>query len=312
MTNRDKNNLFITIHNNIEQNKDCLILFEELEKYNLSEKEIKSLISLKLRYYIKNNMITLVDNIYNNNKLMNRDYWLIIEYYYNMKDDKYREIIDKNIKNLTTYDIDLMIENDYYDLIREWDGFPVISYYESNTSDYTMLKKYNYNIDGMKEIYKNKIPSNYLEKFNNMIKDCDILIDGANISHETTFFNFNVLKNVIQLLEDKNYKPKIILHERHIINNNFLQKYIVRTPKNNYDDNFLLYGMFQYNKMIVSNDLFRDHAIDMDNTIKCYIEMMTIQYIDKKLIIPQYSKCIQVINNSIYIPTKKGFFIMKK
>ena len=74
--------------------------------------------------------------------------------------------------------------------------------------------------------------------------------------------------------------------------NNFLQKYIVRTPKNNYDDNFLLYGMFQYNKMIVSNDLFRDHAIDMDNTIKCYIEMMTIQYIDKKLITQRFINII--------------------
>ena len=54
--------------------------------------------------------------------------------------------------------------------------------------------------------------------------------------------------------------------------------------------------IFYYNKMIVSNDLFRDHIN------KCYIDM--------KLIIP-YSKCIQVINSNIYIPTNTGFYLIQ-
>jgi hypothetical protein len=40
------------------------------------------------------------------------------------------------------------------------------------------------------------------------------------------------------------------------------------------------------------------------NTIRCYIDMMTVQYIDNILVFPQYSKCIQVVGDNIYIPTE--------
>lgn len=309
MTN--KNTLFINIHNMIENNIDCSILLDELEKKDLSLKEKKSFISLKLRYLVKNNIKHMIENILETHTLMNRDYWLIIEYYYNMKDNSYY-IMQKYISSIDTCDIDLMITKNWYDLIEKWDGFPVISSFDSNTINLSMLKKYNYDIKDITNVYKQKIPSDYLELFCNMIKDADVLIDGANISHISKFFNYNILVDLIKILENLNFKPKIILHERHNVNNKFLQKYIVKTPKNNYDDNFLLYGMFQYNKMVVSNDLFRDHVIGINNNIKCYIEMMTIQYVDMKLIIPQYSKCIQVINNNIYIPTKKGFYLLQK
>ena len=56
----------------------------------LNSKEIKSFISLKLRYFIKNNIN--FDQILLNYNLMKRDYWQWIDYY---KDDikKYKQIM---------------------------------------------------------------------------------------------------------------------------------------------------------------------------------------------------------------------------
>ena len=307
------NNLFITIYKNLESNQDCTSLLNTLESLNLSKKEMKSFISLKLRNIIQNNKnLDCIDNIISSHPLMNRDYWLCISYYNNLKKyDKAHDIMLQYIKSISTYDIDIMIQNNMFLFIKMWDGYPVQASIEANTYDYTMLKKYNFDISSMISIYNKKIPSNFINTYNILIQNADVLIDGANISHQSNSFDYNELKIVVKLLEIQNLKPKIILHERHVIKDVFLQKYIIKTPKNNYDDNFLLYGMFQYNKMIVSNDLFRDHMIGMNSMIKCFINMMTIQYIDKNLIIPQYSKCIQVIDNSIYIPTMDGFYLMK-
>jgi len=310
------NNLFITIYKNLESNQDCTSLLNTLESVNLSKKEMKSYISLKLRNIIQNynsdNNLDCIDNIVSSYPLMNRDYWLCISYYNNIKKyDKAHDIMLQYIKSISTYDIDIMIQNNMFLFIKMWEGFPVQASIEANTYDYTMLKKYNFDISSMISIYNKKIPTNFINIYSILIQDADVLIDGANISHQASSFDYNELKIVVKLLEMQNLKPKIILHERHNIKDIFLQKYIIKTPKNNYDDNFLLYGMFQYNKMVVSNDLFRDHMIGMNSMIKCFINMMTIQYIDKKLIIPQYSKCIQVIHNSIYIPTMDGFYLMK-
>ena len=111
------------------------------------------------------------------------------------------------------------------------------------------------------------------------------------------------------MIEELKLIPKIILHERHIIKNKFLENYIIKVPRNNYDDNFLLYGMLKYNKKVVSNDLFRDHMIGMNNMIKCHINYMTIKFKDNKLHIPQYSNCIQIIEDNIFVPSKNGNMI---
>ena len=51
-----------------------------------------------------------------------------------------------------------------------------------------------------------------------MIKYSNVLIDGANISHLSKYVDYNILDNCIKLLEKLNYKPKIIIYERHGIN----------------------------------------------------------------------------------------------
>ena len=76
--------------------------------------------------------------------------------------------------------------------------------------------------------------------------------------------------------------------------------------------------MIYNNIPVVTNDNFRDHIYEMfelfdtkNNKIKNYISEMKLsfsdKYIEDKI---GYSKCIQVINNSIYIPTETGYYRM--
>ena len=62
------------------------------------------------------------------------------------------------------------------------------------------------------------------------------------------------------------------------------------------------------NIMILSNDMFRDHLKNMDEKTKCFVDSMRIRYRNEQFIIPKYSRCIQVIDNNIYIPCKNGFY----
>ena len=301
-----------TILNKIYQlqqsNVECSTLLKNVEQTHMfSPKDLKSFISLKLREFIKNNMLEKIEYIIFTEKLMHRDYWSCIEYFYSIEEvKKARNTMIQFITTIDTNDIDIMIKNKWYDLIKEWDGYPVESTFNSNTTNYSKLKVYQYDISDIIKIYENKIISSFRCIYDQMIKECDVLIDGANISHIGKIFDYNILVSVVKIIEELNLKPKIILHERHIIKNKFLEKYIIRVPRNNYDDNFLLYGMLKYNKKVISNDMFRDHMIGMSNMIKCHINYMTINYIDKKLIIPQYTRCIQKINNNIFVPCKNG------
>lgn len=293
----------------IDQGIDCSDMISKIEKLNMTPHQKKSYTSLKLRHAIIYNKPDIIVEILSNNTLMKRDYWSIVKYYYNMNDTLNAfDIMFNYINIIDTYDIDMMLDNKWYNLITFWDGYPVVSNYESNTLDTTKLLKYTFETSHLITLYRNKIPKNSILSFENKIKNCDILIDGANIAHVKKTFDYNELIKIINLLETMNLKPIIILHEHHNITNSLLKKYIVRTPKNIYDDNYLLYGMFLYNKMVVSNDLFRDHVIELNVFDKCYINMMTIQYNNNKLQIPQYSKCIQVINKTLYIPCINGIY----
>ncbi len=117
-----------------------------------------------------------------------------------------------------------------------------------------------------------------------------------------------IIKQCIKL----NIKAKIILHERHQLEQSlfkFLEPYLIRTPTMRNDDDYMIYGMLIHNLMVLSNDMFRDHLKDMDLKTKCYVRSMSIKYSNNHLIIPKYSRCIQVIDNNIYIPSKdNGFY----
>ncbi len=89
-----------------------------------------------------------------------------------------------------------------------------------------------------------------------------------------------------------------------------LTNYLIRTPTMRNDDDYMIYGMMIHNTMVLTNDQFRDHLKDMDLKTKCFVKSMSIKYSCNNLIIPKFSRCIQVNEDIIYIPTKdkNGFY----
>ena len=74
--------------------------------------------------------------------------------------------------------------------------------------------------------------------------------------------------------------------------------------------------MILSNKPVITNDCFRDHIFDMfknfdtiDFKVKNYINENIINYTKNKVYKEQrYSKCIQIVENNIYIPTNDGMY----
>ncbi len=312
--------------NNIHQFKLCLDSeniytedFKELmkkciEEYSSSKQNMRGLITLLLRYYIKIQDIYMIkDILHNNNRevnLMRRDYLAALDYFLKLNDYNEIEYIYNNITDIETKDVDLMIENNWTDLLKKFDGLMVETSLKSNVSDTSKLKKYKYDISVMKNKYHNRILNK--EELDIQLQNVDVLIDGANIGHLKKEFDFSILPNIIKKLKKLKFNPKIILHERHIIEDEFLKPFLIRTPMYRNDDDYMIYGMLHFNIMVLTNDLFRDHLKNMDINTKCFVRSMSMKYNNNTkgiIIIPKYSKCIQVIeNDGIYIPCKNNFY----
>jgi hypothetical protein len=305
---------------NIDNNVDCEDLIKEcIIKYSDSQQNKRGLMTLIIRYNIlKDNFEELKELLYKDD-LMQRDYLTFIDYFLSKDDSNnslYVQYAYSKIDELLPKDIDLMISKNWVDLIKKFDGFTVVSTLESNIdinqdldTQSVALKKYTFDVSVMRDKYINRIKNK--EELDLQLKDVDILIDGANMGHIRTKgnnFDFTILKQLIHKFENMNKRPKIILHQRHIIKDKFLEKYIIRTPMYRNDDDYMIYGMLVNNIMVLSNDMFRDHLKNMDGYTKCYVSSMTMKYVKNEIIIPEYSYCIQVINDNIYIPCKNGFY----
>ncbi len=303
---------------NIDNNLDCEDLIKEcIIKYSDSPQNKRGLITLIIRYNIlKDNFEELKELLYKDN-LMQRDYLTFIDYFESKIDKNcsiYTQYAYSKIDELLPKDIDLMISKNWIDLIKKFDGFTVVSTLESNINQELIpLKKYTFDVSVMRDKYINRIKNK--EELDIQLKDVDILIDGANMGHIRTKgnnFDFTILRQLIKKFESMDKRPKIILHQRHVIKDKFLEKYIIRTPMYRNDDDYMIYGMLVNNIMVLSNDMFRDHLKNMDGYTKCYVSSMTMKYIKNEIIIPKYSYCIQVIKNGdldeIYIPCKNGFY----
>ena len=294
----------------LDKGEECNELVEAcIKEHTGSKQNERGLITLLLRYYIINkNTEKITDMLYNNILLMRRDYLTCLEYFleYFLDNISIIEYIYSMIQDIETKDIDIMIKNNWIELIKKFDGYPVKCSYISNMSDTKALKKYMFDVSKMKDKYFERIKNK--EEIDVLLKDTDVLIDGANMGHLKGSFNFSILSKLIINLQQLKFRPKVILHERHNITDSFIKKYLIRTPTYRNDDDYMIYGMLQYNMMVLSNDMFRDHLKDMDVYTKCYTNSMTMKYYNNTIIIPTHSKCIQVIDNIIYIPCNKGFF----
>ena len=286
-----------------------------VEMFSDSKQNQRGLITLLIRYYVNmDNMEKVLEYMYIDG-LMKRDYLTILEYIYAsyFHEKNYYDIIVyiySKINIIETKDINRMIDNKWFDLIRRFDGYPVMTSYELNDDGDNCIT---YNMDShigkMREIYVERIEVKDCNKELVLcMKDVDIIIDGANMSHISGQFKPTELLYIIKKLERMGYKIKVVFHPTRKITISDLLPYIIYTPKFRNDDDYLLYGMLKFGKMVLTNDMFRDHVKNMDIHTKCYVESKTIRYFKKNLIIPRYSKCIQVNSSGIYIPSINGGF----
>ncbi len=300
---------------NIDNNVDCEDLIKEcIIKYSDSKQNRRGLMTLIIRYNIlRDNFEELKELLYKDD-LMQRDYLTFIDYFLSKDYSIGTQYAYSKIDELLPKDIDLMISKNWIDLIKKFDGFTVVSTLESNIdSNSIYLKKYTFDVSVMRDRYINRIKNK--EELDEQLKGIDILIDGANMGHIRTKgnnFDFTILRQLIHKFINMGKNPKIILHQRHIIKDKFVEKYIIRTPMYRNDDDYMIYGMLVNNIMVLSNDMFRDHLKNMDGYTKCYVSSMTMKYVKNEIIIPEYSYCIQVIktgdSEDIYIPCKNGFY----
>ncbi len=302
----------------VDNKEDCEQFIKEcIEEFKDSKQNIRGLYTLIIRNYInKKDTEHIKEILYNNNNLMRRDYLSSLDYFLKLDPHYYYQDIEyiyNNIDDIETKDVDLMIENNWVDLLKKFDGYNITCSYNNNVSDKRILKKYKFDVTKMRDKYYQRIKNK--EEMDILMKDCHVLIDGANMGHLTGKFDFNILPSIIKKFNKLNIKAKIILHERHQLEPKLfeeLNQYLIRTPTMRNDDDYMIYGMLIHDLMVLTNDMFRDHLKDMDLKTKCYVRSMSIKYSNNNLIIPKYSRCIQVIDNNIYIPTKdNGFYNIK-
>ncbi len=289
-----------------------------VELYGSSKQNKRGITTLLIRYYIDMDMMEKVMEYLYMDDLMKRDYLAILDYIYARNYNDAHSNIDiiayiySRIDVIETKDVNRMIDNKWFDLLKRFDGYPVMTSYEPNDDGNKCII-----YEGIHRQHITKMMDTYVERIEvkdsnkelvECMKDVDIIIDGANMSYVSGQFKPNELVSIVKMLERMHYRVKIVFHPTRQITIPFLQPYIIYTPKFRNDDDYLIYGMLKFSKMVLTNDLFRDHVKNMDLYTKCYVESKTIRYFKKNLIIPRYSKCIQVIDNGIYIPSVKGGF----
>lgn len=322
------------IKTNIDDNNltQVNLFFNKYNYDDICDKMKNGFISLKIRYLININKFYEVLYILKNFKLMKRDYILIVIYFYNIDTLLSIDIFNNYILNkhkLESTDIDKLIENKCFNIIKLLDSYFVLCSYKTNIdinnieiSEYNNLYKYTIDMNIKQKIfifYKDKLKDNYFNSLISKIHDIDCIVDGGNISHmnggNCDYKYIDKISNSI----NKNYKnPLYIFHNRHKDKLKEFLKSINHfiTPINEYDDYYILISMILSNKPVITNDNFKDHIFDMlknfetvDLKIKNYINENIINYnknkINKEI---KYSKCIQVIKNNIYIPTKNGMY----
>ena len=191
-----------------------------------------------------------------------------------------------------------------------------------STSDYSKFKKYNIN-DSLKkkmlDIYREKISRENFEDLVLKIKDIDCIVDGGNISHiNGGECDYSYIEKISEKIGKKFQNPLYIFHYRHKKKiSKFLEcKNFFITPIHEYDDIYMIIAMILTDKPIITNDNFKDHieifksCDTIDFKIKNYISQNIINYSKKNINnIKSYSKCIQFIEDKLYIPTSDGMFL---
>lgn len=327
-----------TFHKLLEQ-KDYMNINKFLEMITF-DSIIKSnhngFISNFLYYMIETNSTDLAKiytSLDSTTELMKRDHLNIILYYYT-KDTGYAisifrdKIILKNMI-LLSKDIDFILNNNMFNLLPLLDGLFITSSISTlpYTNDFSSLQmKYLSTIE-CDTIQQSLKLNNVKYDFN--IDNIKIIIDGCNVIHsrtgKITHNSLEDLKNVIKTVKSKIGMPLLVIHKRHLKTLPKLVETLILldvpyflTPVGYDDDLYTIYFflLLKSKAFIISNDKYRDHIFkygNMNQKTQNIITQMTIGYkIGPTILIedlPQYSKCIQHIGDSIYIPHIDGNII---
>ena len=306
-------------HCYLNNNQYDLIKKNIINKYDITlliNTKNKGIISLILQYGISscnNDIVSIIEPYLS----MKRDFLNIIVYY---KTDIERCInIFKNI-NLDLFlqkDLEFLIENKLYFLIKMLDGlFLKLDIIGSDIYN-LKLKKYKLqNINKYISLFTAKISHKSLQEFNNIIiNNYNYIIDAGNILFSRTGLICKHSVNDLKTVIDTYPNSLIIIHKRHLENkyifNIIKDQLYYATPQHINDDLFTIIAYLNHQVNIITNDTFKDHSID-NNYLRYHINDILIKYTNEKGIfifeqIHEYTQCIQVIDNCIYIPCIKNF-----
>jgi hypothetical protein len=191
------------------------------------------------------------------------------------------------------------------------------------------------------EIEFNEIMLKQLINFHTKLNNIKVIIDAGNILHNRQGVimqqSFIDLENIIINTIINIGIPIIIIHIKHLktypeLINIFTRTGVqyFKTPYNINDDYFILWFFLKFNceTYIISNDKYRDHIFKFNTAsknqsnipnndlnifqFKNIIKQQTLQYNTNTNEIQKptnWSLCIQLINDHIYIPHTSGNFI---
>ena len=292
---------------------------EIIDKYTLAtlaNTKNKGLISLILQYGIIINNTEIIDLIIPYLS-MTRDFLHLIVY--NREDvEKCRDIFKNiNLELFLQKDIEFLIENKLYFLLPCLEGMFLKLDMEGSDIYNSKLKKYSLeNPDKYVPIFSKGIDNKILKQFNDVIsKNYDTIIDAGNILHSQKgqFGSHSIedLKTVIETYPNS----LIIIHKRHLKDKKIVEviqgKLFYATPPKIDDDLFIILAYLKNQVNIITNDNFSDHTID-NNYLRFHINDILIKYTNNNgkftfNTICNYTECIQVIDDCVYIPSKNGF-----
>ena len=320
LSNYQINGMCRTFHEYLEKKKFDVLDTEIIQKYGLeflTKTKNRSLISLILKYGINTDNYKIISTIFPS-LTMKRDYLNLIVYYNENRENidiDIDEIFKKYIPfdSILPEDIEYLIENNLGYLIKYLDGKFIQLNHNLYFPDHITYKKYPF-VNSMKYFIElsTKINPNEFDKFNDVIKtnNYKYIIDAGNIIHSRNgmFTEESILD--LQTVVNNFKDSLIIIHKMHLKNARIMEfiadKLYYPTPYKCNDDIFIILAYLANNCKIISNDNYKDHTIDnteMRNFI--FDDLVKFKNIngnftfEKEL---EYSRCIQVIEENVYIP----------
>jgi hypothetical protein len=256
---------------------------------------------------------------------MKRDYFELMLYFKSKEVNSEIFKNNVNVDSILSDDIKFIIENDMSYVLKFLEGkFIEVDYhsqvYYSDIVNIPFKKYYFSKCEQFFNLISSKISPIDKERMLAVTEtDYNIIIDAGNVLHSRDGdVNIDDLETVVNSFSN----PLIIIHERHLRRNNRLFNFLQNknhfiTPKKYCDDLFILLPylkkIHQHNDCkIITNDKYTDHTFE-NNDFRFYVNDDSINYTNIKGVITfnttyAFSRCIQVIENNVYIPTKKGFF----